>query len=124
MYESQQKAYNKVHLEKEKELEGQGYKDSTNKIMTYELDSIFIQNMAKVMSMNKKDWGGKYDRLNHYKDINPIELIESIERHLLTLKEHWQNNKIEDLIDDDNCSHLTKIATNAQMLAIQLRKIQ
>ena len=41
-----------------------------------------------------------------------------MERHLLAVKEHLQYGT--SLIDDDNCNHIAKIATNADMLFVQL----
>lgn len=91
-----------------------GTKESEGKLMTTELDSRFTKEMAKVMTINK----AKYPRGNKYKELNPIELFEAMERHLLAVKEHFQYNT--SLIDDDGCNHIAKIATNADMLFVQL----
>lgn len=93
-----------------------GMKEKDGKLLMYEVDSRFIQDMGKVMSKNKD----KYPRGNHYKPIDKIFLLEAMERHLLKVKEHFQYGT--DLIDDDGCSHLTKIACNSMMLQIQLDK--
>ena len=94
----------------------EGIKESEGKLMTMELDSRFTKEMAKVMTINKI----KYERGNKYKDIDPILLFESMERHLLAVKEHLQYGT--SIIDDDGCNHLAKVATNADMLFIQLNK--
>jgi len=94
----------------------EGIKESEGKLMTTELDSRFTKEMLKVMTVNKS----KYPRGNKYKDIDPIELFESMERHLLAVKEHLQYGT--SLIDDDGCNHLAKVATNADMLFVQLNK--
>jgi len=91
-----------------------GVKESEGKLMTTELDSRFTKEMAKVMTINKS----KYPRGNKYKELDPIELFEAMERHLLAVKEHLQYGT--SLIDDDNCNHIAKIATNADMLFVQL----
>lgn len=91
----------------------QGYKETEGKLLVYELDSRFIQDMAKVMTENKT----KYPRGNQYNPIDKIKLFEAMERHLLKVKEHYQYGT--NIIDDDGCSHLTKIATNCMMLFIQ-----
>ena len=105
-----------------KEEESIGTKDSSNKLMTYEIDANFIQDMAKVMSVNKIENGGKYERLNYLKPINPILLLESIGRHYLELVAHFQEGNITDLQDPDGSgSILTKIAVNSMMLSVQLR---
>ncbi len=95
-------------------------KDSNGKWMTYEVDAEFQQGMAKVMSVNKLEFGGKYARGNFRDPINPILLVESLERHLLKVKEAMQ--KGESLIDEtDGCNHLFKLGTNAQMLFVQIK---
>jgi len=91
-----------------------GIKESEGKLMTTELDSRFTKEMTKVMTINK----AKYPRGNKYKELDPIELFEAMERHLLAVKEHLQYGT--SLIDDDNCNHIAKIATNADMLFVQL----
>jgi len=91
-----------------------GVKESEGKLMTTELDSRFTKEMAKVMTINKS----KYPRGNKYKELDPIELFEAMERHLLAVKEHLQYGT--SLVDDDNCNHIAKIATNADMLFVQL----
>ena len=95
----------------------EGTKESEGKLMTTELDSRFTKEMAKVMTINK----AKYPRGNKYKKLDPIELFEAMERHLLAVKEHFQYNT--SLIDDDGCNHIAKIATNADMLFVQLNLI-
>ena len=92
----------------------EGIKESEGKLMTMELDSRFTKEMAKVMTINKS----KYLRGNKYKDIDAILLFESMERHLLAVKEHLQYGT--SIIDDDGCNHIAKIATNADMLFVQL----
>lgn len=92
----------------------EGIKESEGKLMTMELDSRFTKEMAKVMTINKS----KYSRGNKYKKLDPIELFEAMERHLLAVKEHFQYGT--SLIDDDGCNHIAKIATNADMLFVQL----
>ena len=92
----------------------EGIKESEGKLMTMELDSRFTKEMAKVMTINKS----KYPRGNKYKDISVTLLFESMERHLLAVKEHLQYGT--SIIDDDGCNHLAKIATNADMLFVQL----
>ena len=94
----------------------EGIKESKGKLMTTELDSRFTKEMLKVMTVNKS----KHPRGNKYKKIDPVELFESMERHLLAVKEHLQYGT--SLIDDDGCNHLAKVATNADMLFIQLNK--
>lgn len=94
----------------------EGIKESEGKLMTTELDSRFTKEMLKVMTVNKS----KYPRGNKYKKIDSIELFESMERHLLAVKEHLQYGT--SLTDDDGCNHLAKVATNADMLFIQLNK--
>ncbi len=94
-----------------------GSKESEGKLLTTELDSRFTKEMAKVMTINKV----KYPRGNKYKKLDPIELFEAMERHLLAVKEHFQYNT--SLIDDDGCNHIAKIATNADMLFVQLNLI-
>ena len=94
----------------------EGIKESKGKLMTTELDSRFTKEKLKVMTVNKS----KYPRGNKYKKIDPVELFESMERHLLAVKEHLQYGT--SLIDDDGCNHLAKVATNADMLFIQLNK--
>ena len=49
-----------------------------------------------------------------------LQMLESMERHLLAVKEHLQYGT--SIIDDDGCNHLAKVATNADMLFIQLNK--
>ena len=95
----------------------EGTKESEGKLLTTELDSRFSKEMAKVMTINKT----KYPRGNKYKKLDPIELFEAMERHLLAVKEHFQYNT--SLIDDDGCNHIAKIATNADMLFVQLNLI-
>ncbi len=94
----------------------EGIKESDNKLMTTEVDDRFYKEMCKVMTVNKS----KYPRGNKYKYINPIELLEAMERHLMAVKEHFQYGT--SLIDDDDCNHLAKIATNADMLYVQINK--
>ena len=94
-----------------------GSKESEGKLLTTELDSRFTKEMVKVMTINK----AKYPRGNKYKKLDPIELFEAMERHLLAVKEHFQYNT--SLIDDDGCNHIAKIATNADMLFVQLNLI-
>ena len=60
----------------------------------------------------------KFILSNKYKKLDPIELFEAMERHLLAVKEYFQYNT--SLIDDDGCNHIAKIATNADMLFVQL----
>ena len=91
----------------------QGEKEIKDKILTFEVDSRFVKEMANVMTKNKS----KYPRGNHYKPIDKILLFEAMERHLIAVKEHYQYNT--DMIDEDGCSHLVKVATNAMMLYIQ-----
>jgi len=95
----------------------EGIKESEGKLMTMELDSRFTKEMAKVMTINK----AKYPRGNKYKDISVTLLFESMERHLLAVKEHLQYGT--SIIDDDGCNHLAKVATNADMLFVQLNLI-
>lgn len=114
----------KKYKNEKDETKNDGYKDKHKKLMTHELDAEFIKSMAEVLSINKVEWGGKYERGNHYKNINPVEILESMERHLLEVKKHFQQVKIENLKDSDNCSHIVKIAVNAMMLHIQLNKIK
>lgn len=99
----------------------EGYKDKAGKLLTMELDAAFTKEMIRVLSVNKTSWGGKYKEGNHYKPMNPKELLASAERHLLEVKESFQNNNITDIQDDDNCSHLAKIAVNCMMTWIQLK---
>ena len=99
-----------------KMTENNGTKESEGKLMTTELDSRFTKEMAKVMTINKS----KYPRGNKYKDISVTLLFESMQRHLLAVKEHLQYGT--SIIDDDGCNHLAKVATNADMLFIQLNK--
>ena len=66
----------------------EGIKESKDKLLTTELDSRFTKEMAKVMTINK----AKYPRWNKYKKLDPIELFEAMERHLLAVKEHFQYN--------------------------------
>jgi len=100
-----------------------GLKESTNKLLTLEVDAKFIQEMIQVMTDNKS----KYPRFNHYKPLNPIDLLEALERHYLELKSHIQSQianqeSLTDLVDPtDGNSHLVKIATNAMMTWIQLQ---
>lgn len=102
----------------------QGLKESSNKLLTLEVDAEFVKQMMKVMTDNKS----KYPRFNHYKSIEALSLFEAMERHLLDLKAHIQlkiknNEPVTDYIDEtDGNSHLVKIATNAMMLFIQLNK--
>ena len=100
--------------------EGKLNKDSSGKLLVYELDAEFILGMAKVMSVNKKEFGGKYERGNYRDPINPVLLEESMERHMLDVKKAMQQGK--SLIDEtDGCNQLFKVAVNALMLWVQVK---
>lgn len=97
-------------------------KDDKGKILTMEIDAEFIKDLAHVMSINKTEWGGKYER-NTWKDTaqNPVKIFEAMERHLLDVKSAMQNNK--SFIDStDGASHILKIVTNAMILHTLLKE--
>lgn len=105
---------NSSDLNKNEGKKREGMKDSLNKLMTLETDSRFQKEMMKVMTVNKN----KYPRGNKYEKIDIFLLFEAMERHLLAVKEHLQYGT--SIIDDDGCNHLAKVATNADMLFVQL----
>ena len=110
---------NHSELKKNEDVEKtEGIKDSLNKLMTLEIDSRFQKEMMKVMTVNKN----KYPRGNKYEKIDIVLLFEAMERHLLAVKESIQYGT--SIIDEeDGCNHLAKIATNADMLFVQLEKL-
>ncbi len=96
-----------------------GVKDSQNKIMTNEIWGQFQKDMAAAMTVSKSN--GKYPPLNWMKPIDPLSLLESIERHFLEVKIALQENKPDLLVDEtDKQDHLVKIANNCMMLHYQL----
>ena len=79
----------------------------------------FKKNMAAAMTVSKSN--GKYPPLNWMKPIDPLSLLESIERHFLEVKIALQENKPDLLVDEtDKQDHLVKIANNRMMLHYQL----
>jgi len=109
---------NSSDLNKNEGKKREGMKDSLNKLMTLETDSRFQKEMMKVMTVNKN----KYPRGNKYEKIDIFLLFEAMERHLLAVKEFIQYGT--SIIDkEDGCNHLAKIATNADMLFVQLEKL-
>ncbi len=99
--------------------DSQGSKESSGKLMTNELWGQFQKNMAYAMTLSKQS--GKYPKGNWMKPINPLELLESLERHFLEVKIALQENKPELLKDNtDGCDHLVKLANNCSMLHYQL----
>lgn len=100
-----------------------GEKDNLNKPIVTEVDADWILEIAKAMSVNKKENGGKYDRGNHYKDIDPIDLLNSVGRHYLELVSHYQRTGNLDAIDkESNIPHLYLIGCNTMMIHIQIKK--
>jgi len=96
-----------------------GLKESQDKLMTNEVWGEFQKMMAEAMTVSKSS--GKYPPLNWRNKIDPLSLLESIERHFLEVKIALQENKLDLLTDDtDKVDHLVKIANNCMMLQFQL----
>ena len=95
--------------------DGEDIKQSKGKLLAYEWDADFQLECLKVMSVNKKSWGGKYEEWSYKLNQDPIKIIAALERHLLAVKSALQNGKT--LIDEtDGCSHICKIASNSMIL--------
>lgn len=96
--------------------ETSGTKDKDTKVSLIELDPLYIVSMGKRMSTNKN----KYGRFNWKKDIDVLDLVDALERHLLDTKSILISGtpilNSEDTIND----HLAAIGCNAMMIQYQL----
>lgn len=93
-------------------------KETEGKVMVGEVWAKFQWYMAEAMTKSKS----KYPPKNWMKPMeNPIELLESIERHMLQVKMAIQEDDPDLLVDsEDGVDHLVKIANNCSMLQYQL----
>jgi hypothetical protein len=102
------------------ELQDQGIKVNEGKLSYSEVCPVYIASMAKRMSSNKE----QYPRNNWKKEIDPLELLDAMERHICDLKlllnrEQPIHNTAERELD-----HLAAIGCDAQMISYQLNKKQ
>jgi len=88
----------------------QGIKENEGKLMVEELYWPFIEEMAKVMTVNKQ----KYPPKNHLKKMDKEQLLAAAQRHMLEI---WKGEEQ----DVDGTSHITKVATNMMMYYIQTK---
>lgn len=86
----------------------EGIKESEGKLMVEELYWPFIEEMAKVMTINKQ----KYPPKNHLKQMDKEKLLAAAQRHMIEI---WKGNEK----DVDGTNHAAKVATNMMMYFIQ-----
>lgn len=95
-----------------KDKESTGVKENKGKLF-HELDFEFVKQMSERMAASKVS--GKYPKFNWKKDIDEVELRMAIFRHVLEVME----GRYED--EGRPMGHLEALATNAMMLAYQVR---
>jgi hypothetical protein len=89
----------------------QGLKQSEGKLMVQELYWPFIEQMARVMTINKE----KYPPKNYLKPMDKEELLAAAQRHQLSM---WLGEEID---PTDGQPHAVKVATNMMMYYAQLK---
>lgn len=89
----------------------QGLKQSEGKLMVQELYWPFIEQMARVMTINKE----KYPPKNYLKPMDKEELLAAAQRHQLSM---WLGEEID---PTDGQPHAVKVATNMMMYYCQLK---
>ncbi len=102
--------------------QAKGGKEYSDKLMLNEIDGEFYKELGKVMSVNKVEWGGKYERQSFKLIKDPILLLEAAERHLLEVKIRLQKGLLNMNDETDNCNHIAKVSTNCMMLFHLLNK--
>ncbi len=86
-----------------------GLKQSEGKLMVQELYWPFIEQMARVMTINKE----KYPPKNYLKPMDKEELLAAAQRHTIAI---WNGEKID---PTDGQLHSAKVATNMMMYYAQ-----
>lgn len=89
----------------------QGLKQSEGKLMVQELYWPFIEQMARVMTINKE----KYPPKNYMKPMDKEELLAAAQRHQLSI---WLGEEID---PTDGQPHAVKVATNMMMYYCQCK---
>ena len=107
--EAIQKAFDKLGVK-------QAVKDSAGKISFKEIDPEFICLMARRMNSNKIQFGGKYEEFNYQENINTLNLVDAIERHIVDLKLLLQGKKSILNPSESVKDHLGSVACNAMMI--------
>lgn len=88
-----------------------GLKQSEGKLMVQELYWPFIEQMARVMTINKE----KYPPKNYMKPMDKEELLAAAQRHQLSI---WLGEEID---PTDGQPHAVKVATNMMMYYCQFK---
>lgn len=88
-----------------------GLKQSEGKLMVQELYWPFIEQMARVMTINKE----KYPPKNYMKPMDKEELLAAAQRHQLSI---WLGEEID---PTDGQPHAVKVATNMMMYYCQCK---
>ena len=86
-----------------------GLKQSEGKLMVQELYWPFIEQMARVMTINKE----KYPPKNYLKPMGKEELLAAAQRHTIAI---WNGEEID---PTDGQPHSVKVATNMMMYYAQ-----
>lgn len=98
------------------EFQVQGIKVSEGKISYSEVCPVYISMMAKRMSRNKE----QYPHNNWKKEIDPIELLDAMERHICDLKLLLNGEQPIHNTEERELDHLAAIGCDAQMISYQL----
>ena len=93
------------------ESTSQGLKQSEGKLMVQELYWPFIEQMARVMTINKE----KYPPKNYMRPMDKEELLAAAQRHMLSM---WLGEEID---PTDGQPHSVKVATNMMMYYCQVK---
>jgi hypothetical protein len=98
-----------------------GYKEATGKIPMQYLPLDLLEGVADILATNCKDNGGKYERDNYRRPIDPTLLIGSLLRHLTQIQTAIRTDDGTYLIDSESKrAHVDHLISNTIMLKAAL----